>query len=381
MTTRRHVYLDHAAATPVDPRVVKAMLPLYTEQFYNPSALYLAAKQVKQTLAEARQSVARVLGVQPSEIIFTAGGTEANNIAIHGVMQQYPDGNVIVGALEHASVLETVKQYDHRICPVLPTGSLDLEALASLIDDKTVLVSVMHANNETGAIQPVQQIAQIVETTRQARTNQSDALPIWFHSDASQSVNYLRVQPKQLGLDLQTINGGKIYGPKQTGVLFVSSKLQLAPFLLGGGQERGLRSGTENVAGSVGLAKALEITDKKRRSEVVRLADLQKHLVTNIQEQFPEASINSHDALVNFVHVTFPGVDNERLVMELDEQGIQCAAGSACSASSDEPSHVLKAMGLTDDQAQSSVRFTMGRSTTEADIDYVLACLNDVLTA
>lgn len=365
----------------MEPAVLKSMLPFYAEQFYNASALYLHSKEVKAALDEARHSIARILGVNASEISFVAGGTEANNLAIHGVMQQFPDANVVVSAIEHDSVLKAASVHTHKICPVQPSGQVDQTALTKLIDDETVLVSIMHANNETGAIQPIHLVSQLVAEIAADRKRRGVTLPLYLHTDASQSTNYLPVQPQKLGVDLMTINGGKIYGPKQTGLLYVRASLQLTPQLQGGGQEHGLRSGTENIAGAVGITKALEITQAKKKSEVLRLGALQELFTDKLTATFPEATINSHEALVNFVHVTFPSVDNERLVMELDERGIQCAVGSACSASSDEPSHVLKAMGLSDKAAQSSVRFTMGRGTTEEDIDYAIACLTDVVKA
>lgn len=379
MKDTRQVYLDHAAATPVDRRVVAAMQPYWTERFYNPSALYLGSKQVKHDVDAARGRVAQVLGVRPTEITFCAGGTEANNIAIHGVMAQYPTGNVVVSAIEHDSVLRPAAEYAHHT--VLPNehGVILLDALSQQIDDQTVLVSIMHANNELGTIQPIKAIAGVIALTLAKRQQAGNDTPLYLHVDASQSANYLTIQPHKLGVDLLTINGGKIYGPKQSAVLFARGGVRLQPLVVGGGQERGLRSGTENVAAIVGIAQALEMAQAKSRHEVERLGALQRRFIDGIQQIDKQAIVNGRDCLVNFMHVTFPGQDNERLVMELDERGIQCAVGSACSASSDEPSHVLSAIGLDAASAQASVRFTMGRSTTVADIDYVLQVLTDVL--
>lgn len=379
MNAHGQVYLDHAAATPVDPKVLKSMLPYYTEKFYNPSALYLASKAVKSDVEEARARVAKVLGVRPNEVVFTAGGTEADNLAIHGIMQQFPEGNCVVSAVEHDAVLETAALYPHQIAPVTKKGEVDLIELQKLIDDNTVLVSVMHANNELGTLQPINAIGELVKEVREHRQKDGNDTPIFLHTDASQSANYLSIQPAKMHVDLMTLNGGKIYGPKQTGALYVRAGIELTPMMKGGGQERGLRSGTENVAGVIGFAAALERTQKLKNSEVKRLGELQGHFAQKLMDAFPQAIINSQNALVNFVHVTFPGVDNERLVMELDERGIQCAVGSACSASNDEPSHVLSAIGMTEVDAQSSIRFTMGRSTTKENIDYVLQSLTEVL--
>ena len=371
------VYLDHAAATPMDDAVLEAMQPFFKQAFYNPSASYLAAQGVRRELEAARSSVAAQLGTRASEIIFTAGGTESDNLAISGVMRQFPDAKVVVSAVEHDAVLEPAKQFQCVISPVTPQGVVDLTALEANIDDQTVLVSVMFANNEVGAIQPIRQIALLLERLRTARRQAGNSLPLYLHTDACQAANYLDLHVSRLGVDLMTLNGGKMYGPKQSGVLFVSSKLRLTPLILGGGQERGLRSGTENVAAAAGFARALELAQAQRHDEVKRLGELQALTFRMIAERLPKAVINGSlkHRLPNNIHVTLPGEDNERLLMELDERAILAAAGSACSASDDEPSHVLGAMGLNNTEAQSSLRITMGRSTTEADIRAIIDAL------
>lgn len=375
------VYLDYAAATPIDAVVLEAMQPYFGVQFFNPSATYSAAEQVRHDVDAARGRIAHWLGARPSEIVFTAGGTEANNLAIHGVMQQFPGGNIVVSAIEHESVLAAAHVYDCREAGVTPDGVVDVDKMASLIDDNTVLVSVMYANNEVGTIQPIRQIALLLEKIRKDRRAEGNKLPLYFHTDAAQAAAYLDLHTARLGVDLMTINGGKIYGPKQTGALFVSANVQLKPQVLGGGQERGIRSGTENVAGAIGLAKALDLVQERRHEEVKRLQSLQSKFFDMIEDKFPEAVINGSrkNRLPNNIHVTFPGEDNERLIFQLDEAGILCAAGSACSASNEEPSHVLKAMGRSDEDAQSSLRFTMGRQTTEADIHQAAHLLSTIL--
>lgn len=378
--TKQPVYLDYAAATPVDDEVLAAMMPYYQQEFQNPSALYLSAKRVHGDIESARQTVAQVIGARPSEIVFTAGGTEANNLAISGIMQQFPDGNVVTSAIEHDSVLHPVAQYQHRMAPVTAGGVVDVDELAKLIDDHTVLVSVMYANNELGTIQPITKLAHLVQTIREERQAAGNARPLYLHSDACQAANYLPLSKSRLGVDLLTLNGGKIYGPKQSGCLFVRAGVELSPQILGGGQERNLRSGTENVAGIVGFAQALKATQQRRDDESTRLGKLQKQFIQQLREHMPSVIVTCSQqdlpdqtetppTLPNFIHIRIPGADNERLVMELDERGIQAAAGSACSASSDEPSHVLTALGLSEADAQSSIRFTMGRATTTADID------------
>lgn len=366
----------------MDPAVLEAMQPYFGTQFFNPSATYLAAEQVRKDVEAARERVAHWLGARPSEIVFTAGGTEANNLAIRGVMQRFPDGNVVVSAIEHESVLAAAHLYDCREAGVTPDGIVDVEKLVGLIDDNTVLVSVMYANNEVGTIQPIRQIALALEQIRKKRKANGNVRPLYLHTDAAQAAAYLDLHTARLGVDLMTINAGKIYGPKQTGALFVASDVQLKPQVAGGGQERGLRSGTENVAGAIGLAKALDLVQERRHEEVERLQNLQAKFFTILEEKFPDAIINGSrkHRLPNNIHATFPGQDNERLIFQLDAAGILCAAGSACSASSEEPSHVLKAMGKTDEEAQSSLRFTMGLHTTEADIRNTVVALERFVT-
>lgn len=372
------IYLDHAAATPVDKRVLKAMQPYFAEEFYNPSAIYLSAKKVKKDIEQARSEVAKILGSRSAEITFTAGGTEANNLAIQGVMEQFPDANIVVSAIEHESVLAPAGKYDVRIAAVDEQGIIDVKKLEKQIDDKTALVSVIYGNNEVGTVQPLRQIAQLLE---QIRSRRKGNLPLYFHTDACQAGAYLDLHVNRLGVDLMTLNGGKIYGPKQSGALYIKTGVQFKPQILGGGQERAARSGTENVAGIIGFAKALELAQKAKLTEVKRLQKLQSLFIELLQQNIPNIEINGSlkQRLPNNVHVTIPSQDNERLIMALDEAGILCAAGSACSASDEEPSHVLKAIGLTDEQTQSSLRFSIGKSSTEADIRLVAISLNKLV--
>lgn len=365
------IYLDHAAATPMDPKVLAAMQPYFSDQFYNPSATYMPAKKVAQSLQEARDQIAATLGARSTEIVFTAGGTEANNLAIQGVLQAHPKGNTVVSAIEHDSVLRPAAKYATRIARVDVQGSLNVGHLRELIDKDTVLVSVMYANNEVGTIQPIRDVAQLIAGIKSERKKAGNSMPLYLHTDAAQAGNYLDLHVARLGVDLMTLNGGKIYGPKQSGVLFVKTGVILQPLILGGGQERGLRSGTENVAAAIGFAKALILAQSMREHEALRLQRLQAHFMDVATKQIANVVINGSQKkrLANNVHITIPGVDNERLLMQLDEQGILAAAGSACSASDEEPSHVLRAMGLSDTDAQSSLRFSMGRTTTESMID------------
>ncbi|MBC7707632.1 cysteine desulfurase [Polaromonas sp.] len=371
------IYLDYAAATPLDERVLAAMQPYLTTDFYNPSATYSGARQTRGTLEQARTQVAACLGARPSEIVFTAGGTEANNLALHGVMRRFPEATLLLSAVEHSAVLAPAAEYNYGLVQVSADGRLDLDDLANQLTDDVVLVSCMYANNEIGTIQPVRDIGRLLETIRKDRLRVGNKTPLYFHVDACQAANYLDIQVARLGADLVSLNGSKIYGPKQTGVLYVKGGTQLTPLISGGGQERGLRSGTENLAGIVGFATALQIATEQRHDEGERLQELQKYWYKQLALKVPTAVINGSLAhrLPNNIHLTIPGIDNERLLMQLDEAGIMAAAGSACSASSQKPSTVLAALGLDDAAARSSLRLTMGRGTTEAEIDTTLDAL------
>ena len=380
MSSIKTIYLDYAAATPLDPNVAKAMQPYYDTQFYNPSATYLAAREVRHQLAAARAQVAHWLGSHPSEVIFTAGGTEANNLAIHGVMRQFPEGNIVISSVEHESVLAPANRYDCREVKVHKDGRIDLDDLERKIDSHTVLVSIMYANNEIGTIQPIREVAKIIKEVREQR--KKDDPPLYLHSDACQAANYLDLHATRLGVDMLTLNGGKIYGPKQTGALYVKAGIVLRPLIDGGGQEQGLRSGTENVAGIVGFATALQHAQTDRHTEAERLKTLQQQFFTKLAEAVPKVVINGSlkYRLPNNLHFTIPGSDNERLLFELDEAGIQAAAGSACSASDETPSHVLKSLGLSDSEARSSLRLTMGRGTTSAHMERTIHTLQNLST-
>lgn len=375
------IYLDHAAATPLAPQVLSAMKPYLTDRYFNASASYLAAKAIKKDIDEARAKTAKVLGVRSGEVVFTAGGTEANNLAIQGLMQKYPKARLLVSSLEHDSVLEPARRYDYQELSVLQNGVVNIEAFKGSIDDKTVLVSVMYVNNELGTIQPLAEISQIIHNIRAERLKLGNKLPLYLHTDACQAGNYLHLLADKLGVDMMTVNAGKLYGPKQSGALYIKAGVMLQPQILGGGQERNIRSGTESPASIIGFAEALVMTQTMRHEESRRLTNLRDVFINQLQQKVPTANLTatSKHIIPNNVHITLPGQDNERLMMLLDEAGIVCAAGSACSASSDEPSHVLKAIGLSDKEAQSSLRFTMGRSNTENDIRLTVDTLAKII--
>lgn len=380
------IYLDYAAATPVDKSVVNAMLPYWTDNFYNPSATYLAGRKVRADLESARAKVAEIIGAKPREIVFTAGGTEANNLAVQGVLNHpaldKTNCFVAVSGVEHDSVLRTAQNFNCFVALTDKEGRVDLADLRSKITDQTVLVSVMHANNEVGTTQPIRQISTIIADIKAQRSKRGLKIPLYFHTDACQAANYLDLHISRLGVDMMTLNGGKIYGPKQSGVLFVASHVQLEPIIYGGGQERSLRSGTENVAQAVGFAKALEKSQMLRLDEAKRLELLQRESMKFIQVNIPTVVINGslRHRLPNNLHLSFPGQDNETLMMQLENAGFEVAVGSACSASKEEPSHVLTAMGISEDYAQSSLRITFGRQTTEKEVADLMEMLKKITT-
>lgn len=381
---KRSIYLDYAAATPMDPLAVAAMQPFLGTQFYNPSALYQPAREVRQAVETARSVVANVLGSKDQEIIFTAGGTEANNLAIQGVMEQFPEANIVISSIEHESVLEPAKRYPHVVVPVDARGMVDLTALEAAITQQTVLVSVMYANNEVGTIQPMREIASLIAKKRAERQSLSsgDILPLYFHTDAAQASNYLDLQVSRLNVDMMTLNGGKIYASKQSGCLYIRKNTRLQPLIVGGGQESGLRSGTENVASLSAFATMLQKVQSDRHQETKRLKALTDTFFAILSQKIPEIILNGDKKrrLPNNLNITIPGVDGERLVMELDEQGVLLATGSACTASNDEPSHVLLALGIAPVDANASLRLTLGRYTTDAEVSQAIERLTQVIS-
>ncbi len=376
------VYLDNAAATPVDKRVLDSMLPFFTDKFHNPSALYKGARDAKLALDDARNSVAKSIGAKPSEIIFTAGGTESDNLAISGVMKVVEDAELLISAVEHDAVFEPSKRFNSKQIVVDQKGVLDLTSLKSLITDKTVLVSVMLVNNEIGTIQPLMEVVKIVEAERKQRQLNGNKNPIYVHSDACQAPLYLDVNVGRLGVDLMTLNGGKIHGPKQSGILYVKAGTKLLPEVLGGGQEFGYRSGTENIAFAVGFSKALELASKGRNDRVKKVTEVREYFIDSLVKNLgAELNGSKKMRIANNVNVSFEGLDNERALFSLDELGVDAAAGSACSASKDVSSRVLSSIGKSDIEARSSLRFSIGVDTTKEDIDFTLKQLETALRA
>ena len=367
---RTPIYLDYAAATPMDRRVTAAMEPYFTKLFYNPSSSYTLAKQVRFDVTAARGRVAHWLGAKPAEVIFTAGATESINLAINGVMCQYPQANIVTLGTEHDAVLAAASRYARQTAPVLPNGQVNLATFSQCIDDNTVLVSVGYANNEIGTIQPLKDISLVVQHVRRMRQLKNNPLPLYIHTDASQAACYLDIHVSRLGVDLLTLNGGKMYGPKQSGVLYVSAGVHLEPLVVGGGQEMGLRSGTENVAACLGLAAALDLAQNQRKAAGEKAAVLRQELLRRLTDALPDTVVNGNPkkCLPHILHVSWPGIDGERLVMLLDEHGVMASTGSACAANKQTASHVLRSLGMGPAEIAGSLRLSVGAPTTQRDI-------------
>ena len=378
-TGQREIYLDHAATTPLRAEALQAMLPYLQEAFGNPSSIHAVGQRARKALEDARDVVAKALECRSNEVVFTSGGTESDNAAIKGgAMALRPTGNhVITTAIEHHAVLHTCHQLEGMGCdvtyiPVDRDGLVDPRDVLDAVTDETVLVSVMYANNEIGTVQPVAEIARLVKerAKEQGRT-------ILVHTDAVQAAGYLDLSVKTLGVDMLSLSGHKFHGPKGAGVLFVRRGTPFSPLLMGGGQERERRSGTENVPAIVGMAEALRLAELERESAFTHSIALRDRLAAGIMELVPGTILNGHptNRLPNNVNVCFPGLEAEPVLLGLDLKGIYASSGSACSTASLEPSHVLTAIGRPADIARGSLRVTVGRATTEDDVDYFLETL------
>lgn len=388
----RNVYLDHAATTPLDPRVKAAMEPLLTDDFGNPSALYAVGRSAKETIAAAREKVSRVFGSRSDEIIFTGSGTESDNLAVLGVVRAYAKrdvvgsrGHVITSAIEHHAVLNPVlhlkkESFTTAIIPVDEYGRVAPEAVATALMPETLLVSVMYANNEIGTIEPIVAISKAIRDWKKEHGRGVNDPP-FFHTDACQAAGYLDLNVQKLGVDLLTVNGSKIYGPKGTGALYLRRGVRVEPLVYGGGQEQRLRSGTENVAGIVGLAEALQLASEEREAECARLIPLRDKLLAGIMKAVPKVVPNGHptERLPNNVNVSLLDIEGEAVLLYLDAHGISAATGSACDSASLEPSHVILALGRPYEYAHASIRFTLGRKTTADDVEYVLQTLPGIV--
>jgi len=362
--------LDHAATTPLDPLVYEAMKPYFIEKFGNPSSIYQTGQIAKNAIERSRLEVAKILGAKSKEITFTSGGTESDNLAILGVARasKHKGKHIITSNIEHHAVLHTCEAlekegYEVTYIPVEKNGIIDPDKVKKAMRDDTILVSIMYANNEIGTIQPIAKIG---------RACKKKAIP--FHTDACQATGALMLDVDRLHLDLMTINGSKMYGPKGVGVLYIRKGTPLLPIMYGGEQEKKIRPGTENVPTIIGFTKALEIAEKKREKESKRLTKLRDYMINEILENIPRTQLNGDKAnrLPNNVNVSILDIEGESILLRLDMKGISASSGSACTSGSLDPSHVILAMGKPHFVAHGSIRFTLGRSTKKKDIDYTV---------
>ena len=373
------IYMDHAATTPMDSVVLSAMLPYFSDIFANPSSIYALAQESRKVVDDSRQKIASLLGARRSEIMFTSGGTESDNAALRGVASalQSTGKHIITSQIEHHAVLHTCYQleqlgYEISYLPVDQNGIINPTSVVNAIREDTILVSIMMANNEIGTIQPIEQICCLVKDEAKRRgTN------IIFHTDAVQAAGFLDFNVKKLGVDLLSLSAHKFYGPKGVGALYIRRGTPFETQLSGGGQERGRRSGTENVAAIVGMAKALEISIENREQTNLHCIKLRDKLIKDVMSNIKGVNLNGDDTLrlPNNVNFSFSGVEGEPLLLGLDFAGICVSSGSACSSGSLEPSHVLTSLGLTDEQAQGSLRITLGRENTVEEVEKIVEVL------
>ncbi len=370
-------YLDYQAAKPVDPRVLEAMLPFFTEKFGNPATIYDSGNEALRAMDRAREAVAGLVNADPGEILFTSGATESNNLALLGYAQRNRANgrHIMISAVEHISILNLAKQlkksgFEVTELPVDSFGVVRLDKLREGLTDSTILVSVQYANNEVGSIQPVAEIGRLCRERS-----------IAFHSDAVAAQGLLAIDVKREQIDLMTLSSNDIYGPKGMGALYVRKGIKVKPVLIGGGQERGLRSGSENIAGMVGMARAAEIMRQEMPQEAKRLKEFRNRLIRDILDTIPDSHLNGHPEtrLPNNVNVRFDGIEGEAMLLSLKQKGIAAATGSACSSKTLEPSHTLIAMGLRHEQAHGSLELTVGRFTQGKDIEAVIGALPAVV--
>jgi cysteine desulfurase len=369
----RRIYLDHAATTPARPEVVEAMSPYFADAFGNPSSIHSYGQAAKASIDDARVRVAELIGALSEEIVFTSGGTEADNLALKGVAyaNQHRGNHIVTTSVEHHAVLEVCRflekgGFSVTYLPVDRYGLVDPDDVRRAITGKTILISVIHGNNEVGTVGPVEEIGRIAATAG-----------IRFHTDAVQTVGHVPVNVDELKVDLLSISAHKLYGPKGIGALFVRKGTKLVPLIHGGAQEKGRRAGTENAPAIVGLGKAAELARHEMSTEADRLIGLRNRLTEGLMEKIGDISLNGHPTrrLPNNVNVNIDFVEGESMLLNLDLEGICASTGSACSSASLEPSHVLLALGLPPEKAHCSLRLTLGRENTEADIEHVLEVL------
>ena len=358
-------YLDNAATTAMRPAAIEVMVPLLSEGYGNPSGAHRMSRQANRVLDDARETMADVLGAEPGHIVFTGGGTEADNLAITGVLEA-TGGTAVCSAIEHHAVLDPVTHHGGRVVPVTAAGKVDLDALAAALDGEVAIVSVMLANNETGVVQPFAEVAEVV------RANAPDAL---LHTDAVQALSWLDIAEVAADADMISVSAHKFGGPKGVGALMVGPRAQLSPQLKGGGQERGRRGGTHNVAGIAAMACAAAETVAERPAAVARVARLRDRLTDGLLHGLDGVveSGTRADKTANISHLCFAGIESEALLFLLEKEDIMASAASSCSSGAQEPSHVLAAMGFDRDLAFGSLRLSLGYGTTDADVDAALA--------
>lgn len=374
----RRVYMDHTAGKPVDPRVIETMKP-YFEKFYgNPSSLHSFAQEARKGLEEAREKVAGLINAErKEEIVFTSCATESNNWAIRGVAARNQDRgkHLITTSIEHMSVMNVCKYLTRQgfqvsFLPVDKQGTVDLEALKKELTDETILVSVMYANGEIGTVEPIKEISEIVHNKK-----------AYFHVDATAAAGQIPIDVQEDGADLVTLSSNDMYGPKGVGALYTRKGTRLEPLIYGGGQENGMRSGTENLPGIVGMGKAAELAKSEMEMESRRLSLLRDRLIKGLLEKIPHSFLNGNPVkrLPNNVAVRFSYIEGESMLLNLEMAGVAASSGSACTAKTLEPSHVLRAMGLRHEEAHGSLLFTLGRQNSEDDVDYVVGLLPDIV--
>ena len=372
------IYLDHAAATPVSRKVLQAMEPYFTQEFFNPSAAYLPAKKVAADYETAKGVIAHAIGAKSTDIVITGGATEANNLAFTALAQRnHGKGEVLYLETEHDSVRAVAQQYNGTAVKVLPSGLINLEDLKAKITDNTTLISVSLANNELGTIQPLAEIGSLVREIRIDRLKRDIKTPIYLHSDASQALNLLDISVARLGVDMLTLNAAKVYGPKGVGALYVAHDVKLSPLTMGGGQEKGLRAGTENVPGVIGFATAIKEAKEHLNGNRKKYKNFKQILLSELQGY---ELINKKHTLDNFVVLCYNDIDAERLIYLLEEKEIYVATGAACAASKGQKSHVLTAIGLSDAKIAGSLRLTLGETNTEEQIHEAARIINEVVT-
>jgi len=374
------IYLDNAASTAVHPEVIKEMMPYFDSEYGNPSSIHQFGREAKNAIQKARKQVALLVGAEPDEILFTSGGTESNNTILYGIPNfresQFDQNHIITSSIEHEAVLQPCKEFEKNgtkitYLPVDEHGIVNPDDITNAVSPETVLVSIMFANNEVGTIQPIKEISEICKKYQ-----------IPLHTDAVQAVGKVPINVKELGVDALSVSSHKINGPKGIGALFIKKGLRVSPQILGGGQENGMRSGTENVASIVGFGKACEIAKEKLNENISHFQTLHSSMLSRIIKEIPHVKLNGHSEkrIFNNIHLTFMGVNGEDLIIKLDEHGIAASTGSACSMHTQKASHVLKAMGFNHEQITGSLRMSFGYLNTLDEVEQTIDVLKKVVS-